>query len=360
MIRSTRGLLSEMKKLLVFSLFIALSLSLASAQEYRDVTENDRPAFPRDFYFQKDYRVQWWYLTGHLFDESGREFGYELTFFVVGIQKREYRSKFGVKHIYISHFAISDVTEKKYYFGDETDSGAFDFAGSSDKKLRVWVGENTLDGTMTKMHIKASGKEKALDLVLTPQKQVVLNGDRGYSRKSEKSPSLASIYFSYTDIKTEGGLRIGDRTFQVKGKSWFDREISTRGLSDEETGWDWFGIQLDDRREIMLSIVRKKDGSVDRYSSGTVVYQDGRYRHLSLDDFKVKVLGRYRSKKTGTDYPSGWEIRIPSENLSLRVVPLIENQEFLATHSTGNYYWEGTCRVEGTGNGRAYVEMTGY
>ena len=26
----------------------------------------------------------------------------------------------------------------------------------------------------------------------------------------------------------------------------------------------------------------------------------------------------------------------------------------------GNSYWEGTCRVEGSAQGRAYVEMTGY
>lgn len=355
-----RGLLLGMKRLFVFSLFMALSLSLASAQEYRDVTENYRSEFPKDFYFQRDYRVQWWYFTGHLFEESGREFGYELTFFVVGVQKREYGSKFGVNDIHISHFAISDVKEKKYYFGDGADSGAFDFAGSSDKELRVWVGKNALEGTMNKMHIKASDKERALDLVLIPRKQVVLNGDGGYSRKSEKSPFLASIYFSYTDMKTEGSLRIGGKTFHVKGKSWFDREISTRGLSNEETGWDWFGIQLDDGREIMLYMLKKKDGSVDKYSSGTIIYQDGRYRRLSLDDFRVHVLGRYRSKKTGADYPSGWEVGIPSENLSLRILPLIENQEFLATHSTGNYYWEGTCRVEGTEKGRAYVEMTGY
>lgn len=43
----------------------------------------------------------------------------------------------------------------------------------------------------------------------------------------------------------------------------------------------------------------------------------------------------------------------------LTITPLVEDQEILAA-STGNYYWEGTCKVEGTEKGRAYVEMTGY
>jgi predicted secreted hydrolase len=343
----------------IFLIFL-LTPSLALAEEYRDITENTRPEFPQDFFFQKNYRVQWWYFTGHLFDASGKEFGYELTFFAVGVQKREYQSKFGVETIYMSHFAISDVEGKRYYFGDMADSGTFNFAGSSAKELKFWIGKNVLEGTIEKIHIKFFNKKIALDLVLMPRKPVVLHGDGGYSRKSEESPLLASIYFSCTNLETKGTVRVGDTVLPVHGKSWFDREISTRGMSREDIGWDWFAIQLNDGREFMLSILRKKDGTFDKYSSGTVVYRDGRSKHLLLSDFRIRVLRRYKSKKTGAEYPAGWEVKIPSEDLDLNVVPLIEDQEFLTTHSTGNYYWEGTCSVEGTEKGRAYIEMTGY
>ena len=110
----------------------------------------------------------------------------------------------------------------------------------------------------------------------------------------------------------------------------------------------------------MLYLLRKSDGSIDRYSSATFVYPDGKYRNLSRDDFSVSVLSQYKSEETGAHYPSLWEIRIPSENVAVRVGPLIEDQEVLAYNSTGNYYWEGTCKVEGSATGRAYVEMTGY
>ncbi len=335
-------------------------LSGAFAEEYLDVTPESMLQFPRDFFFRKDYRVQWWYFTGHLFDEQGREFGVELTFFAVGVQKKEFRSKFGVNALYFSHFAITDVAGKKYYFADRSDAGAYGFAGAKDDELRVWVGNNLLEGSWQKMHIRAADKDKAVELLLMPRKPVVLNGPGGYSRKSEESPLFASLYFSYTDLQATGTLRVGDTAFRVSGRAWFDREIATRELSALKKGWDWFAIQLDDNREVMLYLIRNRDGSLDPFSSGTLVYETGGYRRLGKDDVSVTVVRRYRSKKTGAEYPSLWEVRIPSENLSLRVTPLLEDQEFVAQRSTGNYYWEGTCSVEGTARGRAYVEMTGY
>jgi predicted secreted hydrolase len=132
------------------------------------------------------------------------------------------------------------------------------------------------------------------------------------------------------------------------------------GLGNRQAGWDWFSIQLDDNREIMLYILRNKDGSIDQWSSGTFVYPDGTYRHLSKDDFSVTASDRYTSLKTGARYPSRWEIHIPSEKVMVTITPLIRDQEALAYSSTGNYYWEGTCKVAGVAEGRAYVEMTGY
>lgn len=343
-------------------LFLVLILlpSISIAQEFLDVTPDHQVKFPRDFYFKKDYRVQWWYFTGHLLDENKREFGYELTFFVVSVQKRNYKSQFGVNTIYISHFAISDIAGERFYFNDRADAGAYGFAGAREDQLNVWVGKNSLKGNMNEMRLKASDDKNMIDLKLIPAKPIILHGENGYSRKSEESPLISSIYFSYVNMKTEGILKIGNQTFNVKGKSWFDREISSRSLSENQEGWDWFAIQLDDGREIMLYIIRNKDGFLDEYSSGTFVYPNGKYRKLSRGDFNVKVLSYYYSKKTKAKYPSEWEIKIYSEDIVLKITPLLEDQEIIAYGTTGNYYWEGSCKVEGTSKGRAYVEMTGY
>ena len=343
-------------------------------KEYREISPGDIPGLPRAFYYQKEYKIQWWYFTGHLFDDRGREFGYELAFFVFGIQKRHYRSQFGVDNIYVSHFAVSDLGQKKFYFTGTADAGAFGLTGAGGNLLHVWVDNASLQGSPERMHLRASGNagspespttfqgvnNSALNLVLSPEKPLVLNGEHGYSRKSALSPYQASFYFSYTRLKTEGTLTIGGTAFPVKGQSWFDREISSRGLAANQLGWDWFSIQLRDRREIMLYLLRNKDGLIGPFSSGTFVYSDGRYRHLQKDDFSVTVLSYYHSQKTGARYPAQWAIRIPSEEVALKITPLMEDQECIATATTGNRYWEGTCRVEGSAEGRAYVELTGY
>jgi len=350
------------KSLLLYILLLLLLLFSRSAfgQEWRDVAPGDTVELPRDLYVRKDYRIQWWYFTGHLFDAKGREFGYELTFFAAGVQKRMYRSNFGMNTVYLSHFAVSDVQGNRFYHFSNADSGSFGFAGADDTRLHVWVDKDSLEGSMKSMQIRASAEDISLDLSLTPEKPVSLNGDRGYSRKSADSPLIASLYFSWTDLSTKGTLRLGDTVVHVKGKSWFDREISSRGLGKNEVGWDWFAIQLDDGREIMLYTIRSREGFINQYSSGTYVSQDGKYRHLERGDFSITVLSHHVSDQSGTRYPSKWKIAIPSENLNLLVTPLIEDQEFMAADTMETSYWEGTCRVEGIAKGRAYVEMTGY
>lgn len=350
-----------MKKLSILSFGFLLLLSLSAfGSEWRDVLPGDRVNLPEDLYFRKDYRIQWWYFTGHLFDANGREFGYEVTFFAAGVQKKAYRSKFGVNTIYLAHIAVTDVQGKRYYHFSIADAGAYGFAGADSKRLHVWVDKDFVEGTPRKMHVRAVAEDIELDLVLIPAKPAVLNGERGYSRKSEASSLIASRYFSFTDLETRGTMKVGPSVFPVNGKSWFDREISSRGLSKDEAGWDWFALQLEDGREIMLYDIRKKNGSIGAYSSGMLVYKDGRYRRLSKGDFTVNVLDHYTSEHTGTRYPSKWEVDLPSEKLRLLVTPLLPDQEFTAADAMGNSYWEGTCGIEGSARGRAYVEMTGY
>ncbi|MBA4371915.1 MAG: carotenoid 1,2-hydratase [Thermodesulfovibrio sp.] len=335
----------------------------AAVEEFREVTPDRVLKFPADFYFRPDYRLQWWYFTGHLSDKDGNEFGYELTFFIAGVQRREFQSAFGVRDIYVSHFALTDVSGKKYYYSDRSDSGAFGFAGADQKRLRVWVGRNLMEGTAEQIRLTASGEGREINLVLRPVKPLVLHGDKGYSRKAEDAPLSASWYFSYTRMETEGTLKTGDLVRSVSGTSWFDREMSAGRMGRGQKGWDWFALQLDDGREIMLYVMRKAGGTSDRYSSGTFVNRDGSSRHLSSGDFSITVLRYYTSEKTGARYPARWEVRIPSEGIVLKVTPLVREQEFVATHSTGNHYWEGACSVansDGTAGGRAYVEMTGY
>ena len=312
------------KLLFVFLLFS----SAVFAQEYKDIAPGAGVEIPGDFYFRDGYRIQWWYFTGHLFDETGREFGYELTFFVVNVQERSYTSQFGVKRIYISHFAISDIKENRFLFSDQADTDAYALAGAKSDSLKVWAGKNILEGDMTKLHIQAEDREKSLDLSLVPAKPLVLNGENGYSRKSEESPLNASLYFSCSSLETRGTIKIGRDIFRVKGKTWFDREISSRGLSEDQQGWDWFAIQLDDDRELMLYLLRKK-----RRNDRPLFIRDIR---LSRRTIPASLKKRFRSCRAGPLPVAEKSGPVPFFVGNNRAVRKPENQDYPFSSGSGS------------------------
>jgi predicted secreted hydrolase len=119
-------------------------------------------------------------------------------------------------------------------------------------------------------------------------------------------------------------------------------------------GWDWFGLQLEDGRELMLYRVRRA-GSVDP-AIGSLVGRDGAVRTLAAGDVQVDVLGHWTSPRSGTRYPAGWRLRAPAAGLDLTVEPVVADQELDLTIR----YWEGAVKVTGTAEGRGYVELTGY
>jgi predicted secreted hydrolase len=132
-------------------------------------------------------------------------------------------------------------------------------------------------------------------------------------------------------------------------------------------GWDWFSVQLDDGTELMLFQLRRADGSVDAFSSGTLVAADGSARTLAPRGaeapagFTIGPTGTWRSPRTGGAYPSGWVLAVPEADLQLTLAPRLADQEMAVSYA----YWEGAVEVKGTAGGRAvsgsgYVELTGY
>ena len=199
-----------------------------------------------------------------------------------------------------------------------------------------------------------------LDLELGATKPLVLHGDRGLSAKSAE-PGNASYYVGYTRLRASGRIGTDGSGASAQGEAWFDHEWSTSALGAGAIGWDWWSLQLDDGRELMLFEIRQKDGGRDPASGGTLVAADGRSRRLSAADVETTALGHWTSPRSGASYPARWRLRIPSEGIELEVEPLVADQEM----RTAFTYWEGAVRVSGTSgaqprNGRGYVELTGY
>jgi len=210
------------------------------------------------------------------------------------------------------------------------------------------------------MHLTAAEGDVAIDLLLQPGKPPVLQGERGLSRKSAR-PGDASYYYSLTRMPPAGSVRVGGERFLVTGDSWMDREWSTSSLAADQVGWDWFALQLADGSDLMLYRLRRRDGTVDPASSGTLIAPDGTSRPLAFADLQVESAGEWRSPRSGIRYPARWRVRVPGEGLDFEVRPLLADQEL----DVSIRYWEGAVEVAGSRRGapvrgRGYVELTGY
>ena len=90
----------------------------------------------------------------------------------------------------------------------------------------------------------------------------MLHGEGGLSQKGPTAGN-ASYYYSSTRMPTEGTVRIGGKTFAIRGNSWMDHEFSTSFLETGQLGWDWLAIQLDNDVDLMLYRMRR-DRRYDR------------------------------------------------------------------------------------------------
>lgn len=370
-------LLATMKKPLFLLAILALGNQSRAVEPqlqspYKLALPGYKFSFPRDHAAHPQYSTEWWYYTGHLRDQSGRRFGYQLTWFRQALlpQLVNRTSHWATRDVVFAHFALTDENNKRFFFTDRIGRSAAGIAGSSTRNAHVWIGDWDLrfNGQIQSLHARGNSNAKAtdgapfsLDLTQTPLKPLVVHGQSGVSQKAQ-GLGHASHYYSFTCLKTRGTLKVGNERLQVDGQSWFDHEFGSNQLARNQIGWDWFALQLNDGRELMLYRMRLRGGGTDPFSSGTLIAKNGKSQALSLRDFSFQPLATWKSAQTGATYPSRWRVRIPRAKLDLTVEPTVANQELVTARSTGIAYWEGSVRVLESGRniGQGYVELTGY
>lgn len=331
--------------------------------------------FPKDHASHSDFKTEWWYYTGHLKanapsrKKSERWFGYELTFFRVAQHPEAKSSKpnmWSFNTFYMAHFAITDDTEKQFYHTQKFNRDTPYRAGADTQKYHVWNEDWEITQQANKSHqLKAAGSNFSINLNVVEAKPSVIHGKNGVSQKAS-CVGCASHYYSFTRMPSQGEITIDGQHYSVVGESWMDHEFGSNQLQKNQTGWDWFSIQLDNHHELMLYKLRLKNNAIEPNSSGTWVLPNGTSEHLNLDEVTIKPINTWKSKKTGGIYPSGWILSYPKKNLQLTVTPTLKNQELTPPYAgVGVAYWEGRCNVTGTYQGKpttghAYVELTGY
>jgi predicted secreted hydrolase len=342
---------------------LAALLSLGSA--WKLALEGYEFVFPRDHGSHDEYRTEWWYYTGHLRGQSGKRYGFELTFFRVGVSQDAAETRWDFRNLSLAHFAVTDVNAKRFRYYEKLNRSSPYTANAATGMLDVfnegWRATTLPDGSW---RIVASQSGDAIDLTLRARKPPAIHGENGISVKAAET-GYASHYYSMTRLEASGSVTAAGRREPCTGLAWMDHEFGSSALRENQQGWDWFSIQLDNETELMLYQIRRADGTPDLTSSGSLITDSGDVIHIRHDQMSIRPLATWRSPRSKASYPMGWDLRVPSLKIALKLSPLLDDQELVTRGSTQVTYWEGAVDAMGSFNnvtvsGHGYVEMTGY
>jgi predicted secreted hydrolase len=334
------------------------SLLAVSTPQYREALPGYRFDFPRDHFEHLDFKTEWWYYTGNVWSRTGHRFGFELVFFRVGEKSDSPNlSAWRVDDIYLANAALTDIDGRHFSYAERLNRAGPGIAGARFTAQRIWNGNWSALWQGERQTLTALTPDFSFHLECFPEKPFIIQGENGVSQKAA-GPGHASHYVSFPRLAVTGTVRAAGRDLDVSGQAWMDHEWFTHELQPEQTGWDWFSVQLENNTEFMLFDLRRQDGAPDENSSGTFIDAAGRAHHLSSKDFSLKPLEWWTSPKTHARYPIRWALSIPALHIQLECRAKLADQELDASH--GAKYWEGAVDYSGSSRGVGYVEMTGY
>ena len=349
------------------ALLLAFVMTLAAADNpYRQALPGYTYEFPRDHFDHPEFRTEWWYYTGNLRSTEGKRFGFELTFFRHAVQPGlgKDANVWDIRDVWMAHFAMTDIDGNRFFNTDRMNRSGAGIAGVDAKRGLIWNGNWSVQLTGDTWKLSGVAEQFRVDLALRAAKPPVVHGTGGISQKAAGA-GRASHYVSFTRLATEGKLTLEGKTYSVEGLAWMDHEFFSHSLESNQEGWDWFSLQLADGSDLMLYRLRRKDGTVEPFSSGTYVDASGKPRTLRLQEFSLEPGRTWTSPKTRAKYPVEWTIRVPSLGLTGTVRTRVLQQELVAGSPASPSYWEGAVEFEGTRanaplQGSGYLEMAGY
>jgi predicted secreted hydrolase len=326
-----------------------------SAAGFAPVTPGRAFVFPADHGPHPDYRIEWWYVTANLVDSAGAAYGAQWTLFRQASKPGPQGESWANQQIWMGHAAVTSAATHR--FSETFARGGVGQAGVETSPFRAWIDSWEMRGiapmndeAIAPLQLTASGTDFSYALHLDADRPLVLEGDAGYSRKSERGQ--ASYYFSQPFFKVTGSLTIDDRPVEVTGRAWMDREWSSQPLASDQTGWDWFSLHFNSGEKLMLFRLRQTDGN--SYCSGNWIFADGKTEQLASADIDMTPLAW--TEIQGRKIPSRWHVAIATRALSIDCVPL-NVKSWMATSFP---YWEGPISIGGSHQGIGYLEMTGY
>ncbi|HKU09380.1 MAG TPA: lipocalin-like domain-containing protein [Bradyrhizobium sp.] len=312
-------------------------------------------SFPADHGPHPEFRIEWWYVTANLRDAAGTAYGAQWTLFRQALQPGTALEGWATQQVWMAHAAVTRAdthrTAETYARGGVGQAGVK--AAPFHAFIDAWQ-MRALDGfdanNIAPLELTASSAGFSYALKLTADRPLVLQGDGGFSKKSEREQ--ASYYYSQPFFKVSGDLIIDDRPVNVTGLAWMDREWSSQPLAAGQSGWDWFALHFDGGEKLMLYRMREADGR--HYASGNWISADGNGTPLATGE--ITMTPKATTDIAGRKIPTAWHVEIARLNLAIDCTPLNPKSWM----GTAFAYWEGPISFAGSHRGVGYLELTGY
>ena len=294
-----------------------------------------------------DTPIEWWYFNGFLTDDTDNEYDFHYVVF------QGPKGSFGVPHLVRITFGIPGdgshhQAERLAFIPEESNAPSVYFEKDG------WVMRGDGGGNY-ELAFNLDGI--ALSLSVSAARDPVLHY-KG-TGLTDFGPDVWAYYYSYTRQSVTGSIEDASGRRPVSGVSWYDHQWGN--LTNRNIGWDWFGIQLDDGSDLMITMLRELGSNQRLALYGTYVSPEGEVLHLGEDAIFIESTRTWTSASTEITYPVAWMVESAPLNLHIEVEAKQEAAEFVTQVS----YWEGAVRVSGTRDGRAvtgqgFAELVGY
>ena len=325
------------------------------SQGFAQVIPDAHFEFPRAHGPHPDFHIEWWYLTANLEDASGVRYGAQWTLFRQATIPSDGNEGWDSRQLWMGHAAVTSADS--HSFAERLARGGVGQAGIDITPFRAWIdswemrgGDGFSPNAISPLEVSAIGPEFGFSLQLASSKPLVLQGEGGYSKKSERGQ--ASYYYSQPFFSAAGALTLKDKQVAVTGHAWMDREWSSQPLASDQTGWDWFSLHLESGEKIMLFRLRQNDGQ--NYFAANWITQDSKSTTIARETIAITPMTF--TDIAGRRQPTSWSIVIGDRGVKIESVPL-NPKSWMGTRFA---YWEGPISFSGSHNGIGYLEMTGY
>lgn len=321
------------------------------AAGYAEVRPDRVISFPADHGAHPDFRIEWWYVTANLADATGAPLGVQWTLFRFATRPGDDAQGWASRQVWMGHAAVT--TADSHLHAERLARGGIGQAGVEAVPFHAWIDDWEMVSTgdaFSPLRLTARGEGFAYELTLTAEGPMVLQGEAGYSVKSDRGQ--ASHYVSQPFFRAEGRVTLAGEMRPVAGRAWMDREWSSQPLAEDQSGWDWLSLHLEGGAKLMVYRLRSDDGR--HYITGNWIDPQGRSTRLAPGEIAMTALAE--TEVAGRRVPTEWRIEIPGRGLAVETRPLNPR----AWNATSTEYWEGPVTVEGSHSGEGYLEMTGY